>query len=271
MRTAVEAQLACAALRGPLAHAMWPLHRARKTSPRGSGSCGGTWHRRPPRSRQSRTCTVRLLPEHQQLRLHCSFCAHRHIISESSLIQDTDSQAWRTHDLAGWHTCHQVASVEQGSTMCLQLSLRRTCTCARRPDCSPGAGRPRARAPRPPATRAASPRSAARCLCSPARTRRIQHDLTALQILLELVLGLDLVSAHLCSGVLSQASCAVMFQGTEQDNKMTRGFMCVGGRGRTCTERPVPRAASTMAPMEGRWPPGKMCSRMKSEDAQYAS
>ncbi len=47
--------------------------------------------------------------------------------------------------------------------------------------------------------------------------------------------------------------------------------MCEQQRAHTCTERPVPRAASTMAPMEGRWPPGKMCSRMKSEDAQYAS
>ena len=31
----------------------------------------------------------------------------------------------------------------------------------------------------------------------------------------------------------------------------------------------MPRAASTMAPMQGRWPPGKMCARMKSLDAQY--
>lgn len=36
-------------------------------------------------------------------------------------------------------------------------------------------------------------------------------------------------------------------------------------------DRPVPRAESTMTPMQGRWPPGKMCSRMKSEDLQYAS
>ncbi len=33
----------------------------------------------------------------------------------------------------------------------------------------------------------------------------------------------------------------------------------------------VGRAASTMAPIDGRWPPGKMCSRMKSLDAQYSS
>lgn len=36
-------------------------------------------------------------------------------------------------------------------------------------------------------------------------------------------------------------------------------------------DSPVPRAASTIAPMLGRCPPGKTCSRMKSEDLQYAS
>ena len=191
VRTAVEAQLAWAAPRVPWAHAMWPLHRARKTSPRGSGSCGGTWHRRPPRSRQSRTCKVRHLSEHQQLRLHCSFCAQQHSIIESSPIQNINSR--RRHGrAAAWiwlasMPASQVASAEQGSTLCLQLSLRHTCTCARRPGCSPGAGRPRVRAPRPPATRAASPRSAGQYLCSPAHTQRIQHDLTALQIVFETV------------------------------------------------------------------------------------
>ena len=209
----MEAGLAWAALRGPWAHAMWPLHRAQKTSPRGSGSCGGTWHRRPPRSRQNKTCEVKLHLEHQQLRLHCSFCAHQHRISESSQIQGMNSRfmhggpaAWLAGILAG-----QAASAERGSTLCLQLSLRRTCTCARRPGCSPGAGRPRARAPRPPATRAASPHSAAQCLCSPARMQRIQHDLTALQVVYERVLGHNLVTADLCSGVLSHLGRAISF------------------------------------------------------------
>ena len=81
-----------------------------------------------------------------------------------------------------------------------------------------------------------------------------------------------LVSAHLSSGMLCHAGCAVKFQGTNEEEKnMNKEPMCVSSTGRACTERPVPRAASTMAPMEGRWPPGKMCSRMKSEDAQYAS
>ena len=73
------------------------------------------------------------------------------------------------------------------------------------------------------------------------------------------------MSAHLCLGMLSH-SAALLAKWKRCD-----GSVWVSGRGRTCTERPVPRAASTMAPMEGRWPPGKMCSRMKSEDAQYAS
>ena len=34
---------------------------------------------------------------------------------------------------------------------------------------------------------------------------------------------------------------------------------------------PVPHAASAMAPRQGMCPPGKMCSRMKSEDARYSS
>ena len=83
-----------------------------------------------------------------------------------------------------------------------------------------------------------------------------------------MVSGRNVVAADLCSGVPSHLSRAISFQGIEQEEKINDG---VNSRGRTCTERPVPRAASTMAPMEGRWPPGKMCSRMKSEDAQYAS
>ena len=36
-------------------------------------------------------------------------------------------------------------------------------------------------------------------------------------------------------------------------------------------DRPLPVQASTRAPTEGRWPPGKTCSLMKSLLAQYAS
>ena len=42
-----------------------------------------------------------------------------------------------------------------------------------------------------------------------------------------------------------------------------RGAACVGS-----PVSPVPLQASAIAAMQGRCPPGKMCSRMKSEEAQ---